>query len=310
MSQHSSQHLLTAIALSIWGIETTSWGLGEQTSFLELGVAEMAPQALAELESAANEAIKAAKAVTPSWHSVSDVNEGLVRGLRKSSKALPPSVTGPVRVIEFEGIDTNTCCGTHVKDTARLQAIKLLRVEKAKGACRVHYVSGGRVIEHLGGAYERASALASRMNVPQEQLIERFEENAKRALEHEKAAKAYALEVVALLSERLKAQAAAGEKVIHVHRTAADADFVKALATALDDTLTAQQALLLVTVGEGVGEGTFTLAGPPALVDSASASVARALDGRGGGKGGRFQGKCQRLGEASNALAAAAAALA
>ena len=63
------------------------------------------------------------------------------------------------------------------------------------------------MIEHLGGAYERASALASRMNVPQEQLIERFEENAKRALEHEKAAKAYALEVVALLSERLKAQA-------------------------------------------------------------------------------------------------------
>ena len=95
-----------------------------------------------------------------------------------------------------------------------------------------------------------------------------------------------------------------------MHRTAADADFVKALATALDDTLTAQQALLLVTVGEGVGEGTFTLAGPPALVDSASASVARALDGRGGGKGGRFQGKCQRLGEASNAVAAAAAALA
>jgi len=132
MAQHSSQHLLTAIALSTWGVETTSWGLGEQTSFLELGVPEITPQALAELEISANEAIKAAKAVTPSWHSVSDVNEGLVRGLRKSSKALPPSVTGPVRVIEFEGIDTNTCCGTHVKDTARLQAIKLLRVEKAK----------------------------------------------------------------------------------------------------------------------------------------------------------------------------------
>ena len=132
MAQHSTQHLVTAIALQKWGFETTSWGLGEQTSFLELGTPEVTPAMLAELEEAANEAVKAATRVTPSWHSVADVNEGNVPGLRKSSKALPPSVTGPVRVISFEGIDTNTCCGTHVKDMARLQAIKLLRVEKAK----------------------------------------------------------------------------------------------------------------------------------------------------------------------------------
>lgn len=96
---------------------------------------------------------------------------------------------------------------------------------------------------------------------------------------------------------------------MHVHRAAADADFVKALATALDGTLAAHAALLLVTVGEGAGEGTFTLAGPPELVDAASAGVANALDGRGGGKGGRFQGKCQKLGLVSDALAAATAAL-
>ena len=81
--------------------------------------------------------LQAASPITPSWHSVADVNDGAVPGLRKSSKPLPPSVTGPVRVITFEGIDTNTCCGTHVQSTARLQAIKLLRTEKAKGFCKV-----------------------------------------------------------------------------------------------------------------------------------------------------------------------------
>ena len=75
-----------------------------------------------------------------------------------------------------------------------------------QGACRVHYVAGGRVVRHLGDAYERASALASRMNVPQEQLLERYEENSRKALEHEKAAKALALEVVALLGEVLQAR--------------------------------------------------------------------------------------------------------
>ena len=312
MAQHSTQHLVTAIALKKWGFETTSWGLGEQTSFLELGTPEFTSAQMMELETAANEAVKAGTPVTPSWHSVAAVNEGAVAGLRKSSKALPPSVTGPVRVVSFEGIDTNTCCGTHVQNTARLQAIKLLRVERVgnKGACRVHYVAGGRVVSYLGGAYERASALASRMNVPIESMLERYEENARKALEHEKASKALALEVVGLLVEGLLQRLSAGEKAVLVRRAAADADFVKALATALDETLAAKQALLLVVVGEGEGEGTFTLAGPPALVDVASGAGAQALDGRGGGKGGRYQGKCQKLAGASEALAAAVAALA
>ena len=85
--------------------------------------------------------------------------------------------------------------------------------------------------------------------------------------------------------------------------SAADADFVKSLAGAVEETLVAQGALLLVTVGEGAGEGTFTLAGAPPVVDKASGGVAKALDGRGGGKGGRYQGKCQKLGGVSDALA-------
>ena len=38
----------------------------------------------------------------------------------------------------------------------------------------------------------------------------------------------------------------------------------------------------------------------PALVDVASGAVAKALDGRGGGKGGRFQGKCQKVAGSSD----------
>ncbi|EOD29866.1 hypothetical protein EMIHUDRAFT_233436 [Emiliania huxleyi CCMP1516] len=160
MAQHSAQHLLTAIALRKWGYDTTSWGLGDATSFLELGTPEFTPLMMAELEAEANEAaVKAgtaatpswhsvARAVAPSWHSVADVNEGRVPGLRK-----------PVRVITYDGLDTNTCCGTHVHSTARLQA------------CR--------------------------------------------------------------------------ERALHVHRPAADADFVKALAASLDEALAEAQGLLL-----------------------------------------------------------------
>jgi len=71
---------------------------------------------------------------------------------------------------------------------------------------------------------------------------------------------------------------------------------VKVLASSLDKALEEQQALLLLIVGEGTGEGSFTLVGPPALVNAANFSVAAALEGRIGGKGWRYQGKCQKLG--------------
>jgi Ser-tRNA(Ala) deacylase AlaX len=36
-TQHTSQHLVTALAVKTWGIETIAWNLGEASSFLELG---------------------------------------------------------------------------------------------------------------------------------------------------------------------------------------------------------------------------------------------------------------------------------
>ena len=127
MSQHSAQHLVTALAIKHFRWETLSWNLGEDTSFLELATPEISAAELQTLEAESNAAIRAGHVVTPSWHSVTDVNEGAVPGLRKSSKPLPPSVTGPVRVVTYDGIDTNTCCGTHVATTAHLQATRLRR---------------------------------------------------------------------------------------------------------------------------------------------------------------------------------------
>jgi len=148
------------------------------------------------------------------------------------------------------------------------------------------------------------------MSVKQDELLERYDENQRKAAEADKAAKALSLEVVSLLSASLRSQLDGWQKkIVHAHRPAADADFVKALTSSLDEVLEQKQALLLVTVGEGVGEGTFTLSGPPSLVEKASGGVATALNGRGGGKGGRYQGKCQKLGGATDAMAAAESAL-
>jgi Ser-tRNA(Ala) deacylase AlaX len=109
--QHSAQHLISALALREFGAETLSWSFGAEACVVEL----CTPIDAGRLEATANSAIRDGLEVKAEWHSVADVNSGAVAGLRMSSRALPESVTGPVRVVRFAGVDTNTCCGTHVR---------------------------------------------------------------------------------------------------------------------------------------------------------------------------------------------------
>lgn len=52
------------------------------------------------------------------------------------------------------------------------------------------------------------------------------------------------------------------------------------------------------------------MAGPPALVAAAGAAAALELNGRGGGRGDRFQGKCSQLSKRAAAAEAAEKAIA
>ena len=265
-TQHSAQHLLTALATRLWGFETISWNLGESTSFLELGTPEFSGQQVHELERAANEAIRAGHAVEPSWHDAEQIKLGNVDGLRKSAKALPDSVLGPVRIITIRSIDANTCCGTHVQSTAHLHAIKLLKVDTGKTSCKLHFVAADRVLAALGASHDREQRLAALLSVGSTDLVSSVEALCLKHKALDKAAKALTLELVDALAAPLRDKAAAGTRVLTVHRDSCETqpEFFRALGSALDDTLAAGAgALLLCTVGvDGDGAGSFLLAGP------------------------------------------------
>lgn len=63
------------------------------------------------------------------------------------TRGLPEDVVGPVRVVSIKGVDANMCCGTHVRNLADLQAVKLLRTEKGKaGRTLLFFVAGNRLL--------------------------------------------------------------------------------------------------------------------------------------------------------------------
>ena len=216
-------------------------------------------------------------------------------------------MTGPVRVVEIVDVDTNTCCGTHVNNTGHLQAVKLLRLERSKTGTKVFFVAGERVLSSLGVAFGRQSDIAKVLGVGQEMVVGRVEDLSDKLRALEKQVSLLQAEVVELAATSLMDKVAIGQKVVSYHRESADSGFIKGLATAMDKS----GALLLTTVGSGEaagsGAGVFMLSGPDELVNATSGAVAAALDGRGGGKGGRFQGKCKSIGGRGDAVVATTA---
>lgn len=308
--QHTGQHLVTALAVDAYGAPTLSWTLGAASSFLELGAPFDADAHLAELEAAVNAAILDGAPVAAEWHPVAAVNGGTVPGLRPSSKALPDSVTGPVRVVRLGAVDVNTCCGTHVTTLAHLQCLKFTKVEKKKASTLVHFVAGPRVRATLGGCLARERDLCLALSAGPDLVVQRLDDALRSKAESERRARQLTKDLVDLKVAALRAERATGARVLRSHRDApADmAELGKLLASAFDDACPG--CVLLQTFGEGTKDGAYLISAADAgLVDKAKEPIMAALEGKGGGKGGRSQGKCANLAGADAAVAAAADAL-
>ena len=166
MQQHSGQHLITAIALKLFNLETTSWYLGVDSSFIEMDAKEISDETMEVIEEKVNEKIRERVDVLVTYREPD--NLGDVRFRMDVPEALRG---GPVRVVEISDVDKNTCCGTHVVNLGDLQAIKLLGTAKGnKGKTQLHFVAGGRVLKYLGLAVKREKSLTALLKCTPENL--------------------------------------------------------------------------------------------------------------------------------------------
>ncbi len=140
MQQHTAQHLLTSLASSHLGWVTTGFGIGPGVSHIDLDIKRPPEEKLRELEALAATEIRAARPVRTLW-----VDREEMARLPVRSRRLPSELDGPIRLVEIEGVDLNTCGGTHVANTAELETICLVGTEPMHGGTRVSWVAGSRV---------------------------------------------------------------------------------------------------------------------------------------------------------------------
>ncbi len=136
MQQHTAQHLLSQILVRDFNAATLSFAIGPEHSSIEIGRATFSEEEVRALEA---ECARLAFAALPvRMFETSDLSS---LRLRK-----PPKVQGRIRVVEIEGLDQSACGGTHVKNSAELGLLKIVRLERVRANVRLYYAAGYRAL--------------------------------------------------------------------------------------------------------------------------------------------------------------------
>ena len=159
--QHSGQHLLSAVFLSELGAKTVSFHLGAESVTIDLAVERLSEDELLRVETVANRLVYEDRAIAPKWVEREEAEAMLARGeLRKL-----PERSGPMRIVEMQGVEFNACGGTHVTSTGAIGAVLVRRVEKVKQGQRVEFCCGLRAVKAARADYERLSGVAKMLSV-------------------------------------------------------------------------------------------------------------------------------------------------
>lgn len=293
MQQHTAQHVLTVLASEHLDWTTTGFGIGPEVSYIDLDVKTPEASDLRRLEEFAAAEIRAARPARVRWTSRDEMEELPVR-----SRRLPGELEGSVRLVEIEGLDLNTCGGTHVGNTSEVEAICLVATAAMHGGTRVSWVAGGRVRRRMAAREALLSELRALTGARDQELASVIRLKLEQLGEAGAELRRLCERLASVLVDELQREAGPV-----VARQLDDPDLVWTAAAELAGSPGANAYLLTSP------DGALALAlaeEAPADVTALGPVVAEILDGKGGGRDRLFRGKAsrpERLAEAARALA-------
>ncbi len=139
MQQHTGQHILSQAFIRVAEAETIGFHLSGQSVTIDLDRADLTSEEIRAAEHLANEVVAQNRPVQAS--EVARTTAATLP-LRK----LPPGHDDKLRLIDIQGFDLTACGGTHVRGTAEVGLVKVLKTERRGAATRVEFVCGGRAV--------------------------------------------------------------------------------------------------------------------------------------------------------------------
>lgn len=295
MQQHSGQHLLSAILENEHNTNTLSWWLAEScaskvgVSYIELDN-PVTEATLAAVQERCNEVIRDARPVNVMTYNVGDPELD-----KAHTRGLPADHTGPVRVVTITGVDTNLCCGTHVSSTSQLQMAHLIGSETKKNKHYVYFLFGGRVSAYLRCCTDREASLTKILNNAPEEHIQLVDKMQKTLKISKRSNSSFQKEVAKYEATAIK-DAQPPQKFSFIHRKDGDMDYINTFLTEIGD----KDILVIIVTGDGKDSPSqlvinSTDKSKADIVGKAGKRLCELLEGKGGGKGQRFNAKLSNL---------------
>ena len=157
MQQHSGQHVLSAAFVRLYGMQTVSFHMGDESCTIDLDAKALTEEQARAAEAEANRAVFEDLPVEVKYALAPMARE---MGVRK----IPQDIEGELRLVNIKDYDLNACGGTHVKSTGQIGPILLRKIEKVRQGVRVEFVCGQRAVATARKDYEalvQAAALFS-----------------------------------------------------------------------------------------------------------------------------------------------------
>lgn len=161
MQQHSGEHIISGLAHKLYGCNNVGFHLSEREVTLDFDRL-LSPEEVKNLELKANECVQRdipVKAYYP--------DEATLAGLDYRSKK---ELTGPVRIVEIEGVDMCACCAPHVKSTGRIGIIKFVDFIPHRGGMRITICCGMRGVKDYVTKQDVVSRVSAALSAPTEKI--------------------------------------------------------------------------------------------------------------------------------------------
>ncbi len=165
--QHTAQHILSQAIIRLYGYETVSFHMGEETSTIDINAKGFSEEQIYSSEELSNAIVLENRAVIRRVVSVDEIER---YNLRKKDFSGDNAI-----VVEVDGFDVSLCGGTHVQYTGQIGLIKIVKLESVKkDLTRIHFLAGGRALRDYQRKFSTLAFLQKELTTGETEIGERI----------------------------------------------------------------------------------------------------------------------------------------
>ena len=174
MQQHCGEHLLSYGFWKICGADNVGFHMSPEMVTIDLS-REVTSAEIAQVEALANLHIQENRPIRAEWMEAE-------KAAKCATRKFNDKLTGPVRVVQIEGSDACTCCGTHPPMTGMVGLVKIFKAEKHKQGTRIYFLCGRLAMEKISRCWQELNGAVQLLSLKDEEIrlgVERLQDEIK-----------------------------------------------------------------------------------------------------------------------------------